>query len=169
MASYTSLKVQLRESEMAGKGLFAIEKINKDEIVADYTNGFGEYVDLKRANEIYDSGLDHMIQIDDDLYFAATNGSESEDSDHINHSCNSNCGIKSPLGVVAMRDIEPGEEITVDYAMIDSSDYGFDCKCGSPDCRGRVTGDDWKIPELQNRYKGYFSDYLQKKIDLLNK
>jgi len=33
-----------------------------------------------------------------------------------------------------------------------------------PDCRGKVTFNDWKIPEIQKRYDGYFSWYLQEKI-----
>ena len=41
---------------------------------------------------------------------------------------------------------------------------GFDCRCGSPLCRGRVTDSDWRIPELQERYDGWFSWYLQRRI-----
>jgi hypothetical protein len=36
----------------------------------------------------------------------------------------------------------------------------------SSQCRGTVTGYDWKIPELQERYDGYFSLYLQDKINV---
>jgi hypothetical protein len=42
-----------------------------------------------------------------------------------------------------------------------------ECKCGSPNCRGTVTGKDWQRPELQKRYAGYFSAYLAAKIELL--
>jgi hypothetical protein len=67
---------------------------------------------------------------------------------------------------VAMRDIAVDEEICFDYAMSDSSDYDeFECGCGSPNCRKRISGSDWKKPELQKRYKGYFSPYLQQRID----
>jgi hypothetical protein len=34
-------------------------------------------------------------------------------------------------------------------------------------CRGEVTGDDWSRPELIERYKGWFSAYLQARIDRL--
>lgn len=65
-------------------------------------------------------------------------------------------------------DIAPGEEICLDYAMCDGSAYDeFECGCGSPNCRGYVSGDDWKRPELWERYKGYFSPYLQRRIDRL--
>ena len=69
-----------------------------------------------------------------------------------------------------MRDIRPGEEICLDYAMCDGSNYDeFDCSCGSPDCRHRVTGEDWKRPELWKRYEGYFSPYLQRRITALKR
>jgi hypothetical protein len=72
--------------------------------------------------------------------------------------------------VVAMRPIMPGEEICFDYAMTDGSPYDeFDCACGSPTCRGRVSGDDWRRPELWARYQGYFSPYLQRRIENLRR
>ena len=64
-----------------------------------------------------------------------------------------------------MRDIEAGEEVCFDYAMSDGEPYDeFDCQCGTPLCRGQVTGNDWQRPELQKRYDGYFSPYLQARI-----
>ena len=66
---------------------------------------------------------------------------------------------------VAMRDIEKDEELTVDYAFIDNEDYAFKCTCGSPDCRGTITGYDWKIKELQEKYYDYFAQYLKDKIN----
>jgi hypothetical protein len=67
-----------------------------------------------------------------------------------------------------MRDIEPGEEICFDYAMSDSTDYDeFVCGCGAPNCRKKVTGNDWRNPVLWERYQGYFSPYLQLKINEL--
>jgi hypothetical protein len=68
-----------------------------------------------------------------------------------------------------MRDILPGEEICFDYAMSDSTPYDeFICGCGAPNCRGTVTGKDWQIVELWDQYRGYFSPYLQRKIDSLH-
>jgi hypothetical protein len=40
--------------------------------------------------------------------------------------------------------------------------------CGSLDCRGYVSGSDWKLPELQRRYHGYFSPYLQERINQMH-
>ena len=70
------------------------------------------------------------------------------------------------MALVAIRPIAKGEEICYDYAMSDGSRYDeFCCSCGSSECRGRVTGNDWSLPELQVKYAGYFSPYLQRRID----
>jgi hypothetical protein len=67
-----------------------------------------------------------------------------------------------------MRDIRAGEELTHDWAMMDDDDdYAVECKCGAPNCRGRLTGKDWQRPELQKRYAGYFSAYLAPRIAML--
>src|SRR5664280_2496511 len=60
-----------------------------------------------------------------------------------------------------MRTIDPGEELLIDYAMGKATPDEWDCTCGSPLCRGVITGDDWKIKELQRRYKGYFTPYVE--------
>ena len=39
-----------------------------------------------------------------------------------------------------------------------------DCGCGSADCRGRVSGEDWRSPALWLCYEGYFSPYLALRI-----
>jgi hypothetical protein len=74
--------------------------------------------------------------------------------------------MRNATTIVAMRDIAIGEELTFDYAMSDASDYDeFDCNCRTSLCRGRVCADDWRIDTLRHRYKGFFSPYIQRKID----
>jgi hypothetical protein len=40
----------------------------------------------------------------------------------------------------------------------------MECDCGRPSCRRVVDGRDWQRPDLQERYRGYFSWYLQQKM-----
>lgn len=106
------------------------------------------------------------IQIDEDLFMAGS--VFAQPSDMVNHSCTPNCGISAGVLVIAMRDIAAGEELTYDFAMTDGSVADvFECNCGSRNCRGKVTGADWMIPELQLAYRGYFSPYLAKRIAAL--
>jgi hypothetical protein len=45
-------------------------------------------------------------------------------------------------------------------------DYSFQCDCGSPVCRGIVTGFDWKKFTVDSELFNYFSAYLKEKIKL---
>ena len=57
-----------------------------------------------------------------------------------NHSCAPNTAF-SGLDVIALRDIKPGEELTLDYAQfMHEGSEPFDCSCGADGCRGRVSG-----------------------------
>jgi D-alanine-D-alanine ligase-like ATP-grasp enzyme len=57
-----------------------------------------------------------------------------------NHSCLPNTAFDG-LNVIATRDIRAGEELTLDYAsFLDEHMEPFNCHCGSPKCRGLITG-----------------------------
>ena len=57
-----------------------------------------------------------------------------------NHSCEPNT-VYQGLDVIACRDIAKGDELTLDYAsFLDEHMEPFQCRCGSPKCRGLITG-----------------------------
>jgi hypothetical protein len=62
----------------------------------------------------------------------------------MNHSCEANTISTGWDFDLAIRDIEPGEQITNDYTLLNLEE-SFDCACGSPCCRGKVTStrEDW--------------------------
>jgi uncharacterized protein len=163
--SYRSPKTEVRESKIHGRGLFAAADIAKDEIVA--VKG-GHIVDRERLRREITPRLGPVeIQIDDDLFIAPVSDEEREGSMlYSNHSCDANLGIRGEITFVAMYDIRAGEELTHDWATTDDDDYSVECKCGAAKCRKILTGKDWQRPELQQRYAGYFSAYLARKIAL---
>jgi hypothetical protein len=160
--NWLSPKAQARATDNKGWGSFAISPILRGELVAS----FGGYVVNKAdLQKLTPDRISRSIQVAEDLYLVS--GETPEPGDQINHSCNPNCGLLGSTVVVALRDISVGEEISYDYAMSDSEPYDeFKCECKSEICRGIVTGNDWKIPELQEKYQGFFSVYLQKRIEL---
>jgi uncharacterized protein len=164
--SYTSPKLELRTCpEKGGYGLFAVAKISTGELMSMWG---GRIVTGAQLEGVDAETRTHGIQVDEDLYLVPL--VHGDPADYYNHSCSPNLGLNSPISLVAMRDIEPGEEVCFDYAMSDESDYDeFECHCGAPNCRQRVTGQDWKIPELHARYAGYFSPYIQRLINRLEK
>lgn len=89
---------------------------------------------------------------------------------YINHSCDPNMATLPDLYTsIALRDIEPGEELTYDYATTDSRHAAFECFCGAANCRKVIRPTDWMLPKLQERYRGYFQKNIQEKIDALRR
>lgn len=159
--SYLSPKLEGHYvTEKAYYGVFAKEDVAAGELLVMWS---GRLVTLKGLESLSTVTAQRSIQVEDDLFMAPV---QTEAADFVNHSCNPNAGLSGQIGLVAMRAIAVGEEITYDYAMSDGSTYDeFDCLCGQPDCRKHITGNDWKLPALQTRYAGYFAPYLQRRID----
>jgi len=158
--NYLAREAHMRATGARGRAVFAVEPIAAGETVV----AFGGYVASRdQLDTLSPERISRAIQIDDDLFLVGPE--EAEPGDMVNHSCDPNCGIVGSVLIVARRDIAPGEEITFDYAMCDSQDYDeFVCRCGVPSCREKVTGSDWTLPELQERYRGWFSEYLARRI-----
>jgi D-alanine-D-alanine ligase len=65
---------------------------------------------------------------------------EPEEWSPQNHSCDANCEYIG-LNVYTNRDIQKGEELTLDYAsFLDHTMEPFTCNCGSANCRGIING-----------------------------
>lgn len=108
----------------------------------------------------------HALQVADDVFLVS--GEQLAIGDYVNHSCAPSGVMIGEITLVAARDLVVGEQITYDYATTDSAPYDeFECACGEADCRGKVTGEDWMDPDIQQRYRGHFSPYLQRRIDVL--
>ena len=161
--TYRSPKTEVRASPIHGKGLFARAAIDRGELIA--VKG-GHVLSAKRWAELEPELGSAEIQIDEALFLAPTRADEREGSMlFVNHSCDPNVAIQGQIAVVAMRDVRAGEELVFDWATTDDLDYELACNCGSPACRGVVTGRDWRNPELQEKYRGWFCWFLQRKID----
>lgn len=165
--SYRSPKTQVRESPIHGKGLFARTNIKHGDIVA-IKGGF--IVDRQQWAQLEAVMGVSEIQIEDNFFITPIEQQHRDGAMlYINHSCQPNAAIVGQIVFVAMRDIEANEEITADWATTDDLDYSMPCHCGSAECRGIISGKDWMKPELQEKYKGWFCWFLQRKIDALNK
>lgn len=165
--SYLTDKVKVRSSGINKKGVFAVRPLKKDEIIAVWG---GHIITEKEfrcfSRKQFKNIEDYATKISDGFYMVSCKKGGLEDDDFFNHSCSPNSGIKGQIMMSAMRDIMPGEEITYDYAMTDAGyQYSFRCNCGAGNCRKIVTTSDWKKPALQKKYKGYFSWYIQEKIN----
>lgn len=158
--NYLTPKAETRLAGVKGWGNFALEVIPAGETVAAFG---GQVIGRGQLDSLTPDRKSRCIQIAEELWLLSPE--TPEPGDMINHSCAPNCGLVGGTLVVAMRDIAVGEELVFDYAMCDTDDYDeFECACGTKICRGVITGKDWQLPELQERYRGWFSSYLERRI-----
>jgi uncharacterized protein len=155
-----SLKVEIRSHDKHDAGVFALEPIAKDEFIAGF---YGEVYEAPDAMSIPAIALNHAAQFAEHKYRDALPNGVAK---YLNHSCVPNCGIRGLHDLVAMRDIQAGEELCWDYAMTEDSNWqvpGGKCSCGSSKCRGRIVPyRDLSALERQ-QYQGYTSAWLKRK------
>ena len=118
------VKAEVRDSGVAGKGLFAVEPVRKGSVVGCFTLGSAvateaEYVQAcaERRNPLMRTGTRYVGR-----YF--TYGNEAAAYTYMNHSFEPtlllHCGV-----LFARRDLEAGEELTIDYRYaLDDTDVG---------------------------------------------
>jgi SET domain-containing protein len=81
---------------------------------------------------------------------------------YLNHSCEPNA-MRSGVTVFAWKDIDAGEEITIDYRLnsFDDADR-WECRCGSAGCTGTVVGSFFALsPERQRLYLPYAPRFIR--------
>jgi hypothetical protein len=144
-------------------GVFARDVIKPGELLSVLG---GKIVDRDRFQGSPADQRDYALQVEDDLYLAPIN--DPEPANYFNHSCNPNAGLRGQIALVSMREILPGEEVCYDFAMNHASQSDtFQCTCRAAECRQVITGDDWRLSELWQRYQGFYSPFIQHKIDCL--
>jgi hypothetical protein len=151
---------------MSGHGVFAM----RDFVQGEYLLTWGGRILTTSAieSERADRNL-YVVQVEEDLH-SVTLPDLIGVGDYVNHSCDPNAVLSGQITLIARRDIRAGEQVLYDNATTNSirlREYEFVCLCGSPRCRGQVTAQDWRRPDLQRLYRGQFSPYLQRRIDAI--
>jgi uncharacterized protein len=161
-------RIEIKKSPISGNGMFAREQIKKGEIVC-IVGGMvmtdAEFAAFQATHPFYNS-----IQIDDHLHLVEDPEITRSLDGSMNHSCDASTWMEDELTLVARRDIASGEEVTVDYALFTTqSNWMLDnrCHCGSLHCRRVITGDDWRRTDVQERYRGHFSPFINRRIEKL--
>lgn len=158
-----------RKTGKYNKAIFAKEDIRKGEML--FVMG-GYILTIEDDNKAKGVVADKAIEISDIFFVGPRKPSDLDrmPQHYVNHSCDPNAGFKGQIFMVAMRNIREGKEITYDYAMVmnahpaSNTYFKMKCLCGTKKCRGTITEDDYKRPELQERYDGYFQWFLQERI-----
>lgn len=161
--SWIDPRLEVRPSNLEGKGLYVREAIKVNELVVIWGGIMFTQDEIKSGK-----AKPHTVaEIDEGVYLAAPLNAPDSPDDFMNHSCDPNVWMQDEVTLIARRNIAAGEELTADYAFW-SSDPDWllqPCRCGSRLCRITITGADWKLQELQTRYRGRFSPYINRLIE----
>ena len=122
-------------------GGFALRKIIKGEPVVEY---IGEKISKAESLRRCEANNPYIFQIDEKFDLDGNVGWNP--AKFINHSCDPNCEAEffdDMIWIMAIRDIETGEEITFNYSY-DLEDYKeHPCKCGAANCVGYIVAEEF--------------------------
>jgi len=127
--------LSIRKSPINGKGCFATAPFKRRRKIAEYT---GERIPDLEAQRRAGRAKLRICDIDGRWSIDGSRGGNG--THYINHSCKPNAYMKTLYGHVlffALRDVRPGEEITVDYEDTLHPDSKR-CHCRAPNCRGTI-------------------------------
>ena len=139
--------VEVRESVIQGRGVYAARAIRKNTWIVEYT---GERISHAEADMRYDDdNMDRhhtfLFTIDEHVCIDAFIG--GNEARFVNHSCDPNCETvlaEKEIHIVALRDIAAGEELTYDYGYtlddesVEEALRRYPCRCGTAACRGTI-------------------------------
>jgi uncharacterized protein len=159
-------RLEIRPSPLGGRGSYARQLIKESEIVTIW----GAEVFTKEEVNVEKTQGRLVVPIGEGLYLAYEIY-DNEAPDHfLNHSCDPNIWLVDEVTLVARRAVDLGEELTADYATWELQEVWvspWSCNCRSHLCRGIITGRDWRLPELQDRYGNHFLPCIYEKINRL--
>jgi hypothetical protein len=143
----TSPLVEVRNSEVHGRGVFAVAPIAKGTRIFEYLGDRVSHAAADARYEDHDENDNHtfLFIVDRNTVIdAAVNGSDAR---FINHHCDGNCTSvieNRRVFIDSLRAIKPGEELGYDYEIGRDKDDPpnvdeiYACRCGSPKCRGSM-------------------------------
>lgn len=161
LTCYRTDAVERRDGGIEGVGLFATRQLHADQFLA-LKGGrlINEDVLTDNLNTI--NGSHH--QVAPSLFLTGLTPEEVDTTlIGYNHSCDPNAYIDGQIAVRTLRSVAEGEEITVDYATIFSTDtQSFKCRCGSTQCRHNIVPSlDSQNPAIRKKYRGHLADFLE--------
>ncbi|GHH48243.1 MULTISPECIES: SET domain-containing protein [Gammaproteobacteria] len=148
-----SRKIAARKSRIHGNGVFAVKALKKGERIIEYKGRrrTHEEVDNDDSGDV-ESGHTFLFTLSDEYVIDANY--EGNDARWINHSCDPNCEAvieededdsrNSRVFIEAIRDIEPGEELTYNYGITLAERHTprlkkiWACRCGARNCTGTM-------------------------------
>lgn len=141
--------VEVRNSPIHGRGVFAVKTVAKGTRVLEYTGVRMSHAEAdRRYGDLHDGSSHTMLfAVNDKVVIDATK--RGGPARWINHSCAPNCESTEEDGhmfIDAIRAIKRGEELSYDYNLVLEERHTpklkreHPCYCGKRNCRGTLLG-----------------------------
>lgn len=140
-------KIQVRASGIHGKGVFAVRPIAAGSKVIEYKGKVITWREAEKRHPHDPTQPFHTFYFHVDDKHVIDGAEDGNAARWINHACAPNCEAEDDDGrifIMALRDIEPGEELNFDYGLVLDGRHtakvkkDYECRCGAPDCRGTM-------------------------------
>jgi SET domain-containing protein len=155
--------VIVSSSVIDGRGLFTNADLDAGRVVIRLGGRLVSSSELDRLLNAAPAYLD-TIAVYEDVHLVLPSGTTVH---YGNHSCAPNLWHVGPYEIATRRPVRAGEELTIDYATHSAgAGVSMACACGASTCRGVVTSEDWRRPELQVTYRGHWAPVLEERIRL---
>lgn len=159
--------IYIRTSGIDGKGVAAGENIKKGDSI-QHIKGEVRFLTVKNKKDSLSNP--NWIGIGENKWIYPDYPNQ-----YLNHSCNPNSGIKGTItikdsdksmkgnyAVVALKDIKEGEEITIDYSIIEGDDlWEMKCTCGEKNCRKIIRSIQFMPEDQFEKYLPYVPTYFK--------
>jgi D-alanine-D-alanine ligase-like ATP-grasp enzyme len=139
----TQKKYIIKGNASAGYGIFAKHKIAYNELIFNLEETPQPLATLQHIENNWNATQKEIFAkyaypVSNEVFLLwSTN---PQDWAPQNHSCNANTAYHG-LNVIATRNIEKGEELTLDYSsFLDTNMEPFTCTCCTPNCKGLIKG-----------------------------
>ena len=132
---HARFRLEIRESKIHRRGVYALEPIPARRKVIEYT---GERIGRRETKRRGQGSLTYLFTLDD--YWTLDGAVGGSGAEIINHSCAPNlrsCIVRGHILYMSKRAIRRGEELTVDYRFSGKIEE-VRCRCGSSVCRGTI-------------------------------
>jgi len=148
-------RVEVRPSKVGGLGVFAAMSFVSGTLVRTCT--------IEREVTIAeplrpDEDPDHTFLANGKVFLAGV------PDRYLNHSCDPSTYLRfvgNEIELVARRNVEPGDELSLDYLINNGGGSSWPCKCGSTRCRGLTGSSFFSLPEsFQREYFPLLADWF---------
>lgn len=161
--------IEIRPSKMIKNsvGLFAVCNIKKNTIIGDIKyikENFHLWSVLKQLDKNTQKKVNDYCVGTEKGFFAPDNFNYMTIPWHMNHSCDGNVAFDKNGSFITIMNVKSGEELCWDYGLTETNPkFTMKCLCKSKNCRGVITGNDWKSLLKQPNKSIYMANNLKNK------